>query len=345
MIRTFNSVTSAVISIAMVLAMFLFVTPMTTGRAEAETETAADSSVEVLFSSGSRKITGKYVIKKDSVLPEGTTLTVKKGGKLYILPGAELTLNGTLKVAAGGSVFVQGDMNVHKTGKISCTGRMKIQKSGCLSLDGKLAVNKGGNVLGQGTLAVLNEFSDISCKGTVTAKIKAPDPIEKDGVTTIGGVIIVNREFGLPETYGDGLDSATYSAYLKMKEASGYNMEIVSGFRSYQKQKDTFAYWESIDGFERASRYSAQPGHSEHQTGLAMDITSLNQSYGKTPEGKWLAAHCWEYGFLLRYPQNSEDITGYIYEPWHVRYLGKSTAKLLHDSGLTLEEFLRVNRA
>ena len=75
-----------------------------------------------------------------------------------------------------------------------------------------------------------------------------------------------------------------------------------------------------------------------------MDISSMKQSYGNTPEGKWLAEHCWEYGFLLRYPKNSESITGYIYEPWHVRYLGKSTAKLVHDSGLTLEEFLGVAR-
>lgn len=343
MIRTVNSTAAILLSVITVLALFLFITPLTTGKAEAESA-VADASAEVLFSSGSRKITGKYVIKKDSVLPEGTTLTVKNGGKLYILPGADLTVNGTIKIASGGSVFVQGNIDIHKTGKISCTGRLKIQKSGCVSLDGKLAVNKGGTVLGQGTLEVLNEFSDISCKGKVTAKIKAPDPVEQDGVTTIGGVIIVNREFDLPENYGSGLDSATYNAYLKMRKASGYDMQIVSGFRSYEKQKTTFAYWESIDGFERADRYSAQPGHSEHQTGLAMDISSLKQSYGNTPEGKWLAEHCWEYGFLLRYPKNSESITGYIYEPWHVRYLGKSTAKLVHDSGLTLEEFLGVAR-
>lgn len=343
MIRTVNSTAAILLSVITVLALFLFITPMTTGKAEAE-GAVADTSAEVLFNSGSRKITGKYVIKKDSVLPEGATLTVKNGGKLYILPGANLTVNGTIKVASGGSVFVQGDMDIHKTGKVSCTGRLKIQKSGCVSLDGKLAVNKGGTVLGQGTLEVLNEFSDISCKGSVTAKIKAPDPVEQDGVTTIGGVIIVNREFDLPEDYGSGLDSTTYNTYLKMRKASGYDMQIVSGFRSYEKQRETFAYWESIDGFDRANRYSAQPGHSEHQTGLAMDISSLNQSYGNTPEGKWLAAHCWEYGFILRYPKNSESITGYIYEPWHVRYLGKSTAKLVHDSGLTLEEFLGVAR-
>lgn len=308
----------------------------------AETSEAAPA---VLIEKGTKKITKTYTISRDTVVPEGAVLYVKKGGKLYIKSGAELLLNGTLKIASGGSVFVQGGIDCADGSLISATGKMKILKAGTVSLGGTMKVNKGGNICGLGTLAVLNNFSDIVCKGTVTAKIKAPAPIETDGVTTVGGVIIVNREFDLPEDYGDGLDESTYNAYLKMKKASGYDMSIVSGFRSYEKQKATFAYWESIDGFERADRYSAQPGHSEHQTGLAMDISSLKQSYGETDEGKWLAANCWKYGFLLRYPKNSEHITGYIYEPWHVRYLGTSTAKLVHDSGLTLEEFLGVYKA
>ncbi|MDY4587031.1 MAG: D-alanyl-D-alanine carboxypeptidase family protein [Oscillospiraceae bacterium] len=346
MIKVVNSASAIAMSVVMVLALFLYITPITAGKAEAEAPSAvtAAASVDVLFSSGSKKVTGKYIIRKDCILPEGATLTVKDGGRLYIMPGVEFIVEGALKVSSGGAVYVQGDVNVAETGIISCTGNLKIRKSGCVSLGGRLSVNKGGKVYGMGTLSVLNEFSDISCKGNVTAKIKAPQPVEKDGVTTIGGIIIVNREFSLPENYGSGLVRSAYNAYLQMKKASGYDMEILSGYRSYQKQEETFAYWEKIDGFEKASTYSAQPGHSEHQTGLAIDITSLNQTYGNTPEGKWLAAHCWEYGFILRYPKNGEKITGYIYEPWHVRYLGKSTAKLVHDSGLTLEEFLGVDR-
>ena len=101
MIRTVNSTAAILLSVITVLALFLFITPLTTGKAEAESA-VTDASAEVLFSSGSRKSTGKYVIKKDSVLPEGTTLTVKNGGKLYILPGADLTVNGTIKIASGG---------------------------------------------------------------------------------------------------------------------------------------------------------------------------------------------------------------------------------------------------
>lgn len=335
MSKTINSVVAAFTSVVFVLVLVLFVMPHSTGIAE-----ASDSSV--LFSSGTKNITGNYIISNDCVLPEGATIYVRNGGRLYIRSDTEFTLKGTLKIASGGSVFVQGRLVTADGSKISDTGRLKIQKSGTLSLGGILWVNKGGVVLGQGSLEVLNNFSDISCKGTVTAKIKAPEPVKANGVTTVGGIIIVNRQYDLPEDYGSGLDRTAYNAYLEMKKQSGYNMTIISGFRSYEKQRATFDYWASIDGWENADRYSAQPGHSEHQTGLAMDISSLSQSYGETAEGKWLAEHCWEYGFLLRYPKGGEKITGYIYEPWHVRYLGKSTAKLVHDSGLTLEEFLGV---
>lgn len=336
MSRTLRTAAAFMAAVLVIALAAVFPLDMTS-RAE-----SSGAAPAVLIDKGTKKITKTYTISSDVVIPKGAALYVKNGGKLYIKSGAELTLNGTLKIAAGGSVFVQGALNCGEGSLISATGKMKILKVGTVSLGGTMKVNKGGNICGLGTLEVLNNFSDISCKGTVTAKIKAPAPIKTDGVTTVGGVIIVNREFDLPKDYGDGLDESTYNAYLKMKNASGYNMSIVSGFRSYEKQKATFAYWESIDGFERADRYSAQPGHSEHQTGLAMDISSLKQSYGETEEGKWLAANCWKYGFLLRYPKNSEYITGYIYEPWHVRYLGVSTAKLVHDSGLTLEEFLGV---
>ena len=195
---------------------------------------------------------------------------------------------------------------------------------------------------GDGALEVVDSFSDISCMGSVSAQIVPPQPAETDGVTTIGGIVVANREFSLPKDYGSSLDRAAYLAFLEMKSASGFDMTIISGFRSYEKQEETFKYWVSVDGFEIADTYSAQPGHSDHQTGLAIDVSSLEQDYGDTDEGRWLAEHCWEYGFVLRYPEGCEGITGYIYEPWHIRYLGKSTAKLVHDSGLALEQFLGV---
>ncbi len=285
-------------------------------------------------------ITDRKIIRESMTVGEDDTLYVRDGGELYVLEGVTLTLKGKLKCENGGSIYVKGVIYSKEGSDISNNGKIKLLSTGALKLGGKLSVRADGEVKGNGTLSVLNDFSDISCEGTVTAGIKAPEPEEIDGVTFVGGVLLVNKKYELPRDYGEGLDLDAYSAYVDMKKASGYDMEIVSGFRSYERQEEVYKYWCGISGIEKAKTYSAQPGHSEHQAGLAIDITSLEQTYADTDEGKWLAENCWKYGFIIRYPKDKMSITGYMWEPWHVRYLGKSTAKLVHDSGLTLEEFL-----
>lgn len=120
----------------------------------------------------------------------------------------------------------------------------------------------------------------------------------------------------------------------------------VSGYRSYQSQAAIFAYRASQVGETEANRFSARAGQSEHQTGLAMDITcpdvdnQLSQNFGSTPEGQWVAEHAANFGFIIRYQQGKENITGYSYEPWHIRYVGVEAARAISDNGLTLEEFL-----
>ncbi|RUS46158.1 D-alanyl-D-alanine carboxypeptidase family protein [Cohnella sp. AR92] len=127
----------------------------------------------------------------------------------------------------------------------------------------------------------------------------------------------------------------------------GVTLKAVSGYRSYATQKSIFDRNAELKGAEVANRTSAHPGQSEHQTGLAMDVSSasanfeLETTFGDTKEGKWLAKHAYEYGFIIRYPKDMQDITGYTYEPWHVRYVGKDVAKAVLDSGSkTLEEFM-----
>ena len=120
----------------------------------------------------------------------------------------------------------------------------------------------------------------------------------------------------------------------------GYDLPTLSAYRSYDYQAGLYNDYVARDGKEAADRYSAQPGKSEHQTGLAFDIGQLDDSFGETPAGKWLAQHAHEYGFIIRYPKGKEHITGYMYEPWHVRYLGIDTATSVYQSGLTLEEYL-----
>lgn len=127
----------------------------------------------------------------------------------------------------------------------------------------------------------------------------------------------------------------------------GYTIKATSAFRSYSYQQTLHSYYLKTKGQEWTEQYSAVAGASEHQTGLAVDVSSpsvnfqLQISYGETSEGKWLAKHAHEYGFILRYQKGKEDITGYAYEPWHIRYVGEAAAKVIYEKDLTLEEFIR----
>ena len=164
--------------------------------------------------------------------------------------------------------------------------------------------------------------------------------------TYINGVLIANKSYALPSNYNPGVSPAAQSAFNTMASAAakdGINLYIVSGFRSYSTQASIYNNYVARDGKAAADRYSARPGHSEHQTGLAFDVNSLSQSFENTAEGRWLAANCHKYGFIIRYPKGKEGITGYMYEPWHIRYLGNPTAEAVYNSGLTLEEYLGIN--
>ena len=170
----------------------------------------------------------------------------------------------------------------------------------------------------------------------------------KDGVTYINGILIANKTYDLPSTYNPGgILAEAQTAFNKMKADAWNNarlkLDICSGFRSYAYQRDLYNSYVNRDGKAKADTYSARPGHSEHQTGLAMDINMAGSAFDSTPEAKWIAEHCAEYGFIIRYPQGKQDITGYKYESWHVRYLGVPLAKEVTDSGLTLEEFLCID--
>lgn len=133
-----------------------------------------------------------------------------------------------------------------------------------------------------------------------------------------------------------------------MGAAKSAKLDLVmnSGFRSYKSQSFYFNNYVKQSGLEAAKKFSAEPGHSEHQTGLAFDINYVDKKcyldvcFGQTDAGKWLAEHAHEYGFILRYPDGKTDITGYQYEPWHFRYVGKDVAKEIFSEKLTYEEYL-----
>ncbi|MDX5979925.1 M15 family metallopeptidase [Exiguobacterium profundum] len=185
-------------------------------------------------------------------------------------------------------------------------------------------------------------------------------PIETDGVANLelDELILVNKQIALPADYQpsdlveaniDFVDSTVGERRMLRKEAAqaieglmkdakvaGIDLKGTSAFRSYAYQVNLFNAYVERDGKEQAMKYSAPPGHSEHQTGLAIDVSSasvnyqLTQSLGETVEGKWLADHAHEYGFIIRYQKEFEEETGYMYEPWHLRYIGMEHAKQVH---------------
>ena len=207
-------------------------------------------------------------------------------------------------------------------------------------------------------IAVVNELGSItavsegSCTVTVTSvqnpQVYADVEVKVTAgpqLTYFGGILIVNKTYALPADYAPGVNAEAQAAFDEMQAAAadeGLNIYISSGYRSYDYQAGLYQRYVNKDGKAEADRYSARPGHSEHQTGLAFDLNSIDNSFADTAEGKWVTKNCYKYGFIIRYPADKEDVTGYMWEPWHIRYLGKETAQSVYDSGLCLEEYLGI---
>ncbi len=127
--------------------------------------------------------------------------------------------------------------------------------------------------------------------------------------------------------------------------AAGVNLRVSSGYRSYADQAQLYQYYVATQGSNLADESSARPGHSEHQTGLAVDVAptsgacDIQQCFSMTPEGQWLAANAYKYGFIVRYQNGSQPITGYEFEPWHIRFVGTDLAAQLYSKNQTMEQF------
>lgn len=208
-----------------------------------------------------------------------------------------------------------------------------------LKEDGLVIAREKGEV----TLKITDVSNGLSDKLTVHL-VETPEDV--DFVAEVNGIPIANKTYPVPADYNPGLDSEVYDRFMELKTAAakdGIEINFMSGFRSYSEQVRVYKGWVEKYGSE-ADRVSARPGHSEHQLGLAIDVNETTFDFADTPEGKWLRENCYKYGFILRYPSfEAEAITGYMYEPWHIRYLGDETAYYVHFSGLTLEEYLGID--
>lgn len=173
-------------------------------------------------------------------------------------------------------------------------------------------------------------------------------------------LVLVNKEYKLPENYVPSKlelisnEFANENKYLRedakvafenlSKDAKelGYRIIAVSTYRDYEYQNKLYNMYVEEKGIDYADKCSARPGHSEHQTGLAVDVEGSNYDYDEFENSKefvWMKENAYKYGFILRYPKGKEKITGFKYEPWHYRYVGKDVAKTIHDENLTLEEY------
>lgn len=181
-----------------------------------------------------------------------------------------------------------------------------------------------------------------------TVSVKESDDIaeekKENQLRYIENILFINKKYSLPSSY-KGEDKEALNALVKLQEAArnaGHELSILSDYISYSEQKKMYDETVKNQGYEIANKTIEKAGHSEHQAGLAFDIGSSDENFGESEAGKWLAEHCSEYGFIIRYPKGKEKITGYEYSPSHIRYVGEKHAKLIHQWNITLEEYLGV---
>lgn len=187
-----------------------------------------------------------------------------------------------------------------------------------VNADNEAYTNVVNTDLNKGLLILVNKFNKLS-----------PN-YEPENLVSLG-------EYGV----GEVID-VVKDAFVKMvKDAEKENIILrsVSSYRSYSEQEILHDIYIKNDGIKKANTYSARPGYSEHQTGLAIDINLTNDSFINTKEAKWLANNAYKYGFILRYPKDKEKITGYKYEPWHYRYVGEEVAKFIYENDITFDEY------
>lgn len=277
------------------------------------------------------------------------------------------TANGGGATPSGGSATVSGitlsyysaEINVGQTKQYPVVSE-NINEVWTSTNTAVATVDSSGNItgVGEGTCVIKVTSADNPSLGAeVNVTVKKSEGVQQvDGVTYIDGILIANKTYALPSSYNPGgLTSDTYSAFQELASGAandGLNIYISSGFRSYETQDAIYNNYVAVNGQATADTFSARPGHSEHQTGLAIDVNEISDAFIGTPEAIWLEEHCVEYGFIIRYPQGKQGITGYKYEPWHIRYVGKENAKIIHEAAiaagdpyLTLEEYFGITSA
>ena len=280
------------------------------------------------------------VVDRESPVISCTSyLEILEGNDIDLLEGVSVTDNSGETI----TVTVEGSYDVNQAGTyelklVACdSSHNKAEETFTLRVKSAASPSTGqtpGN--GAGETETITFITSKGFQGEV-----------RNGVTYIDGYLIANKTYALPASYGDGLTPETWAAFYQMAdaaEADGISLYIVSGFRSYSIQEGLYNSYVAVDGVAEADTYSARAGHSEHQSGLAFDLNNTENDFAGTPEAIWIDNNCYKFGFIVRYPQGKTDETGYIYEPWHLRYVGTEFAEKLYNGGdwITVEDYFGI---
>lgn len=209
-----------------------------------------------------------------------------------------------------------------------------------LSIESAFDASKSGD---HQVKVIAKDAHGLTSEKTFKVKVKAyHEPFVKKGI------VVVNKKHPVDEKYAPGENEEAVAALREMIAAMRQDGLMVSdyysGYRSYETQQGLYQNYVAVHGQDAADTFSARPGYSEHQTGLAFDLLDgYGQLIESDPQKTWIAEHAHEYGFIVRFLEGKENITGYRYEPWHVRYVGKKIAKEIYSKHETLEEYLGVS--
>ncbi len=189
-------------------------------------------------------------------------------------------------------------------------------------------------------------IDDPNSLSVIVNKLRPLNPIDYEPPLVFVPLPYVNEPYLRPEA-----SDAAVQLFAAITAETGLELQISSSYRSYGTQVEVYQGWVDSLGQEGADLTSARPGHSEHQTGLAMDVSAPDSGcgldcFGDTPQAAWVAENAWRFGFVVRYPQGYTDVTGYEWEPWHLRFLGVDLAAAVHASGQpTLEQYFGLPAA
>ncbi len=316
-------------------------------------------------------VTKPNVPTTQAPIPEGWQ--EENGNRFYYLDGEKVTgwqqIDGLHRYFLSNGALARGFADVD--GNRYCFDEEGVFLTGWQDVENKRYFLGEDGVMVTGWLEQENVLYYLKEDGTMARGCVEIEGVNTYFTSTGAYILILNPWSSLPEGYEPDLvelgsyyatannyvDRSCYDALIEMMKACNKEeprVYVLSGYRSVEKQIKLFnkQVKRNLDkGYsqEEAERLAAQvvavPGTSEHHSGLAVDIIdtrlwALEEEQEELPAQKWLMEHCWEYGFILRYPKEKIEVTGIIYEPWHYRYVGKELAKELHDLDMTLEEYM-----